>query len=336
MASITQKEDPVTVFTQTKGMASVIPEVNMFAQKINGQIFRRPDALAQVAAPSQPQSVAPVNPAIQGPTASPLNPAFMQHQRLAGEEGSFWRSRTLQTEITGMDIGDVDGDGQNEVVLMQGTDIVVYRFQDERLLKLAAFAAPDKDRFIAVDVADINQNGRAEIFASKVRGTQVTSYVLELENGKLRPLVKESPWFYRVMDWPGKGRILLGQEKMQGSIGGGNLANTYFRDGIFHLVWNGSDYVPSGEGPLLDLRSVYIYNFAIGDLTGDGVPEIVRIDNWGNLHLMDQAGETLHKTSEAYGGTLNAILTNPDAPELSRHPDAGLPLHPGPHPDRGP
>ena len=78
---------------------------------------------------------------------------------------------------------------------------------------------------------------------------------------------------------------------------------------------NGADYVPSGDGPLLDLRDVYIYNFAIGDLTGDNVPEIVMIDKWGNLHLMDQGGESLHKTSEAYGGTLNAILTNPDAPE---------------------
>ena len=234
MSSITQKEDPVTVFSQTKGMASVIPEVNGFAQKINAQIFTRPDALAQVAAPSQAPPVAPGNPAIQGPTASPLNPAFMQHQRLAAEEGSFWRSQTLHTEITGMDLGDVDGDGQNEVVLMQGTDVVVYRYQDQRLLKLASFSAPDKERFIAVDVADINQNGRAEIFASKVRGTQVVSYVLELENGKLRTLVKESSWFYRVMDWPGKGRILLGQEKMQGGIGGGPRA--YFRDGVLNLV----------------------------------------------------------------------------------------------------
>jgi hypothetical protein len=115
------------------------------------------------------------------------------------------------------------------------------------------------------------------------------------------------------MDWPGKGRVLLGQEKMQGGIGGG--PGTYFRDGVLNLAWNGSDYAPSGKGPLLDLKGVYIYNFAIGDLTGDDQTEIVMIDKGGNLHLMELGGETIHKTSEAYGGTLNAILTNPDAPE---------------------
>ncbi len=46
--STARNVEPVTVFTQTKGMASVIPEINGFAQKINGQIFGRPEALAQV------------------------------------------------------------------------------------------------------------------------------------------------------------------------------------------------------------------------------------------------------------------------------------------------
>jgi TolB-like protein len=317
MESITGKEAPITVYSQTKGMASVIPEINTFAQKINTEIFGRPEAAAQAGAlPSQPASQAVQTTPPQSPEASPLNPAFKQHQRMAGAELSYWKSQIFRTEITGMDIGDVDGDGRNELVLMEGTEIVVYRFQDGRLQKLATFSSPDRDLFLAVDVADINKNGRAEIFATKVKGIFVTSMVLELDGGKLKTLESRSSWFYRVMDWPGKGRILLGQERMYGEIGRTETAGGVFRDGIYELVWNGTRYVKAGENPIMNLPNVYIYNFAVGDLSGDGKLEVVRIDKFGALQVMDLGGEVLYKGTEAYGGTLNFMVTNPDVSEV--------------------
>jgi TolB-like protein len=321
MESITEKEPPITVYSQTKGMASVIPEINTFAQKINTELFARPGAAVQAGAPP-PQPAGPV-PQTTGPqlsATSPLNPAFTQHQRLAADEQSFWRSQIFRVEITGMDIGDADGDGRNELVLMEGTDIVVYRFQDQRLLKLAAFGSPDKERFLSVDVADINQNGRAEIFATKVTGTSVTSMVLELDGGKLKTLESGSSWFFRIMEWPGKGRILLGQERMFGEIGRAEPAGGVFRKGIYELAWNGSRYVKAGETPILDLPSVYIYNFAIGDLSGDGSSEVVMIDKFGELRVLDLGGETLYSGTDAYGGTLNFMVTNPNASE-TRSPE---------------
>jgi TolB-like protein len=318
MESITGKEAPITVYSQTKGMASVIPEINTFAQKINTEIFGRPEAAAQAGAlPSQPASQAVQTTPPQSPEASPLNPAFKQHQRMAGAELSYWKSQIFRTEITGMDIGDVDGDGRNEMVLMVGTEIVVYRFQDQRLLKLAAFAAPDRERFLAVDVADINHNGRAEIFASKVNGTSVTSMVLELDGGTLKVLESQSSWFFRVMAWPGKGRILLGQERMFGEIGQAALAGGVFRKGIYELAWNGARYVKAGEAPILDLPDVYIYNFAIGELSGDGRSEVVMIDKFGALRVLDLGGEVLYKGTDSYGGTLNFMVTNPNANETT-------------------
>jgi len=317
MESITGKQAPVTVYSQTKGMESVIPEINTFAQKINAELFARPEAAPQVATlPSQPAAPMPQTTEPQSPSASPLNPAFTEHQRLAGGQLTFWRSRIYRKEISGLDVGDMDGDGRNELVLLEGSDVVVYQFQDQRLRRLGGYSSPDKDRFLSVDVADVNHNGRAEIFASTVSGTTVTSVVLELDGDGLKILEDRSSWFFRAMEWPGKGRILMGQERMFGEIGHARLEGGVFRKGIYEIAWNGSRYVKASETSLMDLPDIFIYNFAIGDLDGDGVSEVVMIDKFGSMRVMDLAGETIYRGTEAYGGTLNFMLTNPNANEI--------------------
>jgi len=307
MASLKKKKPPVTVFVQTKGMEAVIPEINKFAQKVNAKIFGRPYMDTEFAYIPRGAYAKPVDSG-----ASPLNPAFIKYHQVDVQDHSFWKSKRFQTEIQGMDIGDVTGDGQNEIVLLEGTHLSVYRYEDGVMIRIGSHRSADHHRFIAVDVADINGNGRDEVFASKVSKTTVTSVVLEMEGNILRPIIKRSSWLYRVMDWPGRGQILVGQEIMAGGAGGyENLIRDYFAPGIFALTWEGSRYVKAEEEPLLTHSKVYIYNFSIGDLGGDPEPEIVMIDRNDRLHILDNAGEEMHKTSENYGGTLNYLITNP-------------------------
>lgn len=307
MASLKKKKPPVTVFVQTKGMEAVIPEINKFAQKVNAKIFGRPYMDTEFAYIPRGTYGKPVDSG-----ASPLNPNFTRYHQVNVQDNSFWKSKRFQTEIQGIDIGDVTGDGQNEIVLLENTGLSVYRYQDGALLRIGSHRSADRYRFIAVDVADINGNGRAEIFASKVSKDTVTSVVLEMEGNVLKPIVNKSGWLYRVMNWPGRGNILVGQEKMAGGVGGYvNVIRDYFVSGIFALTWEGSNYVKADEEPLLDLPKIYIYNFAIGDLGGDPEPEIVTIDRNNKLSLLDGEGEEIYKGSDFFGGTLNFIITNP-------------------------
>jgi TolB-like protein len=317
MANLSKEEPPVTVFTQTQGMETVVPEINRFAQKVNAKIFGRP--YPEEAPAYGPAAAAPRAAADTG--ASPLNPQFRKYSQVDEQTGGFWKSRRIKSEVRGLDIGDVTGDGRNELVLVEDTEIHVYRLDQGALKRVAMAKSDDNYRFLSVDVADINKNGRAEIFASKFNEdmTSFTSLVFELKGDQLVTLVKESPWFYRVMTWPGKGTILVGQQKGRpGDVGGelGSVIRDLFERRLYQLTWNGSAYVPAAGEPLLDLSgpgfsSVYIYNFAIGDVSGDGIPEIVMTDASDHLRLMDLQGEQLQKTSEYYGGTLNFITTNP-------------------------
>ena len=145
----------------------------------------------------------------------------------------------------------------------------------------------------------------------------MTSTVLEMKGKELVPIVVDAPWFYRVMTWPRKGEILVGQEKGRpGDVGGGSVIRDFFDRTLYRLTWNGSDYIPEAGEPLFDLSlkslsSLYIYNFTPGDVSGDGSMELVTIDHNDRLRLLDAQGEQLQKTNEYYGGTLNYIVTNP-------------------------
>ncbi len=301
MAAITKSDPPVTVFVQTKGMESVIPEINTFAQKVNSTIFGRP--LDEPAAPSR--SVQAGRGADRG---GGLNPNFTVYDQ-DPDKVSFWKSRSFNKEIMGLDIGDVDGDKRNELVIIEETAISVYAFREGTLTRLATYESEDRNRFIWVDVADINGNGRAEIFASKASETSMSSVVLEMEGGKLKPLVKNSEWFYRALTWPSLGQILVGQERMSGNhTGSVGLADEYFVRGIFRLRWNGRDYVREGP-PLLDIKGVHLFNFTVGILGKESAPLIATITWYEKIRLLTMAGQEIFKTTDYYGGTLNYIKT---------------------------
>jgi len=64
---------------------------------------------------------------------------------------------------------------------------------------------------INIDVADINGAGRPQIFVTAMRSGKVISYVLEFYDGSCRRIV-EMPGFLRVVKYPGKGYVLIGQD----------------------------------------------------------------------------------------------------------------------------
>ena len=63
---------------------------------------------------------------------------------------------------------------------------------------------------INVDSADINGNGRPEIFVTAMFGGKVFSYVIEFQEGGYRRIA-DVPGFLRVLQYPGKGAVLIGQ-----------------------------------------------------------------------------------------------------------------------------
>ncbi|MCG6981510.1 MAG: VCBS repeat-containing protein [Deltaproteobacteria bacterium] len=212
-----------------------------------------------------------------------------------------WKSQKLSYAVFSMDVGDIFGDGSKELVTMSRDKIFVYRYKPEGLEQLTVYRGAKNDRFLWVSVADLNRNGRDEIFvASEKTGeefeTKISSFVLEWDGEKFSVLVEEPNYYFRVVRLPGEPPTLLGQKSTKDGD---------FLPEIHSLVWKNNSLTPGGIIQLPE--SADIYNSRRGDITGSGKSETILIDLKRYLVLTDSRGRTFWRSTESYGATENFV-----------------------------
>jgi environmental stress-induced protein Ves len=212
-----------------------------------------------------------------------------------------WKSQKLKHALVSIAVGDLLGDQANVLVAISNKDLLVYRYSQGKLRQLAEIPAGKKDRFIWVSVADINQNGRDEIFVTnqkKLSGTQIkhSSFVLEWDGNQFTTLARDVDYYFRAVRIPGEPARLLGQK----SADDGTLLPE-----IYNLVWKNSNLI--AESRLSTPQSADIFNAAMGDIIGQGQTETIMITNKGYLFLMDINGHSIWKSYDHFGSSENYL-----------------------------
>src|SRR4030042_4018493 len=113
LISITEDKPPLGVFAQTKGIDDVMMKIGDFSQEIGNKILGRR--------------------AVAGRSADPGRSLHIQRDRTRLDTEGFKKSQTFSFEIRGLDIGDVDGDKKNELVVMDHHDLYIFRYDGEKL-----------------------------------------------------------------------------------------------------------------------------------------------------------------------------------------------------------
>ena len=292
---VAKSDEVVTAFDQSKGMDGVIPTVNQFAEDINaiimGKELSRP---GRVYAREEKEGGALL---AVGERASPSaqKPSFVQRFKL---------------EIRGLDVGDLDGDGKNEVVIIDRNTVYVYKWRKKRLFQFKAIEKTWASNYIYVSVADLDGNGRAEIYVSNLSAT-VSSLVLEWDGGKFKEIAGRESWLFRVVDLPGQGKTLVGQKR--------EVDGTY-RGHVQILTRKGDDFVSTG--PLNLSRYGNVFNFVKNDLTGKGTVYTTMLGPYEHLLVYDQKGERLWKSDDYFGGALTFMVDK--TTEINRMVDTGV------------
>jgi TolB-like protein len=310
MIALKEDRPPVSVYAQTKGMGEVIPRINDFAQDINNKIFGRGSAPV-AAAPSQPR-FSRAHPETIMSEPAPSTPALrdggsfveMQSGREAGSD--VFRSQKLSFPALSMDVGDIDGDGRPEIVVLSKLrEVIVYQWDQGRLTKRGSFQGEKRDQLVWVCLVDANHDGRAEVYVSNLHDQRLSSYVLEWRGDRLKKLATNIQWYFNRLTVPGKETILLGQKK--------NMENIFI-PGVYHIQFAGGSYKPL-KGISLPRRA-NVFNFTQGDLDGDGKPETVFIGPEERLYLVDDDGTRLWQSREYYGATANILEGRPLTGEI--------------------
>lgn len=196
-------------------------------------------------------------------------------------------------------IADLDGDNAAEYVFSDEKKLSIYRSEPSGWKEVWSETVPGSEREAQqfhIDVADINGNGRPEIFVTRMLNGTVSSYVIEFQDGAFRRTV-EVPGFLRVIGYPGRGNVLIGQDYSRES---------FFAGKPREYAWSGGAYAPGAEMALP--KGTDLYSFIYADL-GESRPLLVSFDK--DHRLVVYSGDTPLWRSEEKYLTVETVLTKP-------------------------
>jgi len=218
---------------------------------------------------------------------------------------SFVKTRNFDMTLTGIDLGDVDGDGNMEVVLANRTEVRVFRRDGTRLNIIDTIDMGNRYQVHNVNCADLNGNGRDEIYISAADPKIPGSKAVEWDGTGFVELFKEARWYIKPVNIPGTGEVLVGQST-------GLLP---VEPGLYQLSFNGKTLVRQERLPIPS--KVNLFNFAYADLDDDGRHEIVALDESFKLTIY-KGGERIWRSAERFAGTKRFLGGEPNMMETTR------------------
>jgi TolB-like protein len=275
LISITEEKPPLGAYTQHKGIEDVMVKMGDFAQDIGNKILGRRPTVGRAGEPQHPYLIKPKR----------------EGERIGPEGIDFRKSQTLPFEIRGLDIGDLDGDKKNELVAVDKRNVYIFTYDGEKLKLQQKVEFGSAHNFLTLDVADVNRNGFAEIIVTSVVGDDLQSFILEYEEGKLKKVTENAKWFFRVLDHPKEGPILMGQ----------NMGSDGFPTGpIYKFVWKKKSFE---KGPNMGFpQGTKIFGIAVADVRNKGIFDLVTLDDSERLRILSKDGKFSWRSSVLFGG----------------------------------
>lgn len=206
------------------------------------------------------------------------------------------RSVTLPDEISTLVVGDIDGDKEDEIVVLSGNSLELYELDGKKITKTATAGLPPAVECHAINLADLDNNGRMEIYASCTADLNVSSLIVDWSKDKGFFIVSAHiPWYIRPIMIPGKGWRLAGQKR-------GLEKTELLKPGVYLLDLDAAKTPKQAEQ--LPLPSgVNLFDFAFADLDGDSVAETVAIDTKERMRVFNRANELLWVSKKTFGGS---------------------------------
>ncbi len=264
--NITGERPVLSVFAQHRGLEEVMVKIDAFANDIRDRILKKEVTYLR-------------------------SPGQLKAQLLYQAIGYTKLRRFPKVALKGVDVGDVDGDGRNEIILISKNQLWIYRDTGEKLEMVAELKGATSENFLTVDVLDLDGDGKAEIAVTDVIEDTLNSFILRYGEGRVRRIAKALNWYLRARRLPEKGTVLLVQRM-------GN--DTDYEGPIRVVQWKGEFHVgPALKGLPKEVED--LFSFYYGYLTESGELEVLYLNPGGELEVLSLGGELLWKSKTGYG-----------------------------------
>jgi len=294
MVDVAGGKPTLSFFEQSNSMGDVIPLVNSFAGDINQKVFNR-SISNELYAQQVPQ--APVAPGgLQHAGGGAVYGGGVTAMQQGGQ--GFMTHLNFEGVITAMDAGDLNKDGQIQVVTATDSDLFIHSMKGTALVQTEKLEFSSTNRIVALDIADINKNGYPEIFVTSltIHRDGLQSFVVEYNGTSYVTISENESCYYRVIKGPDGSEVLLRQDKGRSPF-----------EGQIHIM------TPSGNGYTEEKsirmpRSTSVLSLAQGAVTAEGASEYIMVNEHNRLVLANDSGGMNWESTEKYGKTGNFWL----------------------------
>lgn len=217
-----------------------------------------------------------------------------------------WQSTPIEGKALAFTAGDIIANGENNLVIAyEDNNIIIYNLQDDKLNKISEFKLSPLNKIISLDNADLDGNGKAEIFISYFDNSKnyFNTAVYEIENNNfvekssIRGLVKG------IAPFNGK-RVLYTQNinNMSGKFKTLNPAILEYKDG---------KYQAGKQLKAYKFQSIYGFNVAEFE---SGKQNVIYVQPSGKLRLQfDRSSSYINSPSEFnFASTPNRVKFDND------------------------
>ena len=322
LIDVASGKSDVGISSESQTLDEVIPKINDFSQRVVMHITGSAQQTQAATTPAggsvsatgtsrESQIIAGMKAGGRKATfTSMINPDFIDATDPLARKRGFWMSQQFRTEFNGMDIGDVNRDGKNEVVVIDRHNIFIYQKIDNDLKLLNEIKGKSYHQYISVDVADINKDGTPEIIVTSLNNRLLNSFALQYENGEYKTIASNIRYFLRVIDTSSGIPLLLGQT---------HGIDKVFETQIYEMIWKDGKF-EAGDKLKIPM-GLSIYGLTIDTLGSGTTEKIIALDELDYLMIIDKTNkplsrilsfgfspdELIWRSDTVYGGSNNYI-----------------------------
>ncbi|MDD2273071.1 MAG: VCBS repeat-containing protein [Desulfuromonadaceae bacterium] len=209
--------------------------------------------------------------------------------------GNYWTSPPLKGTPIGLEVGDFDGDGRQELAVAFEDRLEISRLVNGSYQQLGTVHFGNALRGHHLDGFDLKKNGRMQLFVSAITDSgNLSGLIIESQDGTYRVTRNKIAWHLRRITLPGDGAVLIAQKM--------GFQGRKFAGPLFRVKLVGTELV-EGE-PITVPPKVNLYDFAA--LPGKQ-HLFASLGEDGYLNIVTAEGQVLGSSVDKMGGNESCI-----------------------------